>query len=96
MLGDRFDGLISSCMFGAGCDINDEDMKNMLETRMLGDRFDGLISSCMFGAGCDILLDPIRETIAKRAMTIQKNVQVVPAQLGNTAGVIGASLLIKS
>ena len=44
----------------------------------------------------DILLDPIRETIAKRAMTIQKNVQVVPAQLGNTAGVIGASLLIKS
>ena len=44
----------------------------------------------------DILLDPIRETIAKRAMTIQKNVEIVPAQLGNTAGVIGASLLIKS
>ena len=44
----------------------------------------------------DILLDPIRETIAKRAMTIQKEVEVVPAQLGNTAGVIGASLLIKS
>ena len=44
----------------------------------------------------DILLNPIRETIAKRAMTIQKEVEVVPAQLGNTAGVIGASLLIKS
>ena len=44
----------------------------------------------------DILLDPIRETIAKRAMTIQKEVEVVPAQLGNTAGMIGASLLIKS
>ena len=44
----------------------------------------------------DILLDPIKETIAKRAMTIQREVQVVPAQLGNTAGVIGASLLIKS
>lgn len=44
----------------------------------------------------DILLDPIRETIAKRAMTIQREVEVVPAQLGNTAGVIGASLLIKS
>ena len=44
----------------------------------------------------DILLDPIRETIAKRAMTIQKEVEVVPSQLGNTAGVIGASLLIKS
>ena len=33
---------------------DDEDMKNMLETRVLSDRFDGLISSCMFGAGCDI------------------------------------------
>ena len=44
----------------------------------------------------DILLDPIRETIAKRAMTIQREVEIVPAQLGNTAGVIGASLLIKS
>ena len=44
----------------------------------------------------DILLDPIRETIAKRAMVIQREVEVVPAQLGNTAGVIGASLLIKS
>ena len=44
----------------------------------------------------DILLDPIKETIAKRAMIIQRDVEVVPAQLGNTAGVIGASLLIKS
>ena len=44
----------------------------------------------------DILLEPIRETIAKRAMTIQRQVEIVPAQLGNTAGVIGASLLIKS
>ena len=45
----------------------------------------------------DILFDPIRETIQKRAMTIQKEaVTIVPAQLGNTAGVIGASLLINS
>jgi len=44
----------------------------------------------------DILFDPIKETIAKRAMTIQREVEIVPAQLGNTAGVIGASLLIKS
>lgn len=44
----------------------------------------------------DILLEPIKETIAKRAMTIQREVKIVPAQLGNTAGVIGASLLIKS
>ena len=44
----------------------------------------------------DILLDPIKETTQKRAMTIQREVEIVPAQLGNTAGVIGASLLIKS
>lgn len=45
----------------------------------------------------DILFDPIKETIAKRAMPIQaKAVQIVPAQLGNSAGVIGASLLIDS
>lgn len=48
-------------------------------------------------AAGDILFDPIKETIAKRAMTIQKEaVEIVPAQLGNTAGVIGASLLINS
>ena len=44
----------------------------------------------------EILFNPIKETISKRAMTIQKEVEIVPAQLGNTAGVIGASLLIKS
>lgn len=45
----------------------------------------------------DILFNPIRETIAKRAMPIQASaVEIVPAQLGNTAGVIGASLLIES
>lgn len=45
----------------------------------------------------DILLTPLKETIKKRAMKIAgETVQVVPAQLGNTAGVIGASLLIES
>ena len=45
----------------------------------------------------DILLDPIRETIRKRAMVVAGSaVEIVPAQLGNTAGVIGASLLIES
>ena len=44
-----------------------------------------------------ILLDPIKATIVDRAMPIQGSaVQVVPAQLANTAGVIGASLLINS
>ena len=48
-------------------------------------------------AAGDLLFDPIKETIAKRAMTIQKEaVEIVPAQLGNNAGVIGASLLINS
>ena len=42
----------------------------------------------------DILFNPIKEVIKKRAMAIQANsVEIVPAQLGNTAGVIGASLL---
>ena len=48
-------------------------------------------------AAGDILFDSIKETIAKRAMTIQKEaVEIVPAQLGTNAGVIGASLLINS
>lgn len=45
----------------------------------------------------DILFKPIRKTIEERAMPIQANsLKVVPAQLANTAGVIGASLLINS
>lgn len=45
----------------------------------------------------DILFEPIKKVIAERAMPIQRDsVQIVPAQLANTAGVIGASLLINS
>ncbi len=45
----------------------------------------------------DILFTPLINTLKKRAMPIQaKSVSVVPAQLGNAAGVIGASLLIES
>lgn len=48
-------------------------------------------------AAGDILMNPIKETLVKRAMPISGSaVEVVPAQLGNTAGVIGASLLINS
>lgn len=43
----------------------------------------------------DLLLDPIRKTIKERAMVVAGSVvEIVPAQLGNSAGVIGASMLI--
>lgn len=45
----------------------------------------------------DILLKPIEKSLKERAMPIAgSSVEIVPAQLGNTAGVIGASLLIES
>lgn len=49
-------------------------------------------------AGCgDLLLAPLKETLLKRAMPISANaVEIVSAQLGNNAGVIGSSLLIDS
>ncbi len=48
-------------------------------------------------AAGSFLMDPLKETLKKRAMKIAgETVDVVPAQLGNTAGVIGASLLIES
>ena len=44
----------------------------------------------------ELLLEPIRKTVKERAMVIAGNsVEIVPAQLGNSAGVIGASLLIE-
>ena len=48
-------------------------------------------------AAGDLLLNPIKENLIKRAMPIAGSaVEIVPAQLGNSAGVIGESLLIKS
>ncbi len=45
----------------------------------------------------DLLLEPLRKTLKDRAMPIQgAAVEVVPAQLGNTAGIIGSSLLIEN
>ena len=45
----------------------------------------------------DILIEPIKETIKKRAMVVAGSaVEIVPAKLANTAGVIGASLVIES
>lgn len=44
----------------------------------------------------DILLDPIREQIKRRALKISADtVKVVPAELGESAGVVGASLLVQ-
>ncbi|MBO5385907.1 ROK family protein [bacterium] len=44
----------------------------------------------------DLLLDPIRRTINDRAMKVQREaVEIVPAELGNSAGVIGASMLVE-
>ena len=49
------------------------------------------------GQAGDLILNPVREAIKKRCIpTSAAAVEVVPAQLGNTAGVIGASLLIES
>lgn len=54
-----------------------------------------IIGGGVAGAG-EILFNPIKETLLKRAMPISGSaVQVVPAQLGNNAGIIGASLLIE-
>lgn len=45
----------------------------------------------------DLLINPMKHTLKERAMKIAGDaVEIVPAQLGNTAGVIGASLLIES
>lgn len=44
----------------------------------------------------DLLLEPIRKTIKERAMVVAGNsVQIVRAELGNSAGVIGASMLVE-
>lgn len=44
----------------------------------------------------DLLLEPIRKTIKERAMVIAgSTVEIVPAELGNSAGVIGASMLVE-
>ena len=44
----------------------------------------------------ELLLDPIKRTINERAMKVQRDaVEIVPAELGNSAGVIGASMLVE-
>ena len=43
----------------------------------------------------ELLLGPIRKTIKERAMVVAGNAVEIVAQLGNSAGVIGASMLIE-
>ena len=44
----------------------------------------------------DLLLEPIRKTINERAMVVaRESVEIVPAELGNSAGVIGASMHVE-
>ncbi len=44
----------------------------------------------------DLLLDPIRRTVKERAMSVAgSSVEIVKAELGNSAGVIGASMLVE-
>ena len=55
-----------------------------------------IIGGGVAGSG-DLLLAPLKETLMKRAMPISAEaVEIVPAKLGNRAGVIGASLLAES
>lgn len=54
-----------------------------------------VIGGGVAGAG-SILFDKVRETITKRAMSVQaKHVKLFKARLGNDAGVIGAAILVK-
>ena len=47
------------------------------------------------GQAGDMLFDAIRETINKRALAVSAQaVEIVPAELGESAGVIGASMLV--
>ncbi len=55
-----------------------------------------IIGGGVSGAG-KILFDKIKETIKKRAMTVQaKDVKVLKAKLGSDAGLIGAAILVKT
>ena len=44
-------------------------------------------------AGEKLLLEPIRAELSKRAMDIPARMKIVPAQLGNNAGIVGAAML---
>ena len=54
-----------------------------------------VIGGGVAGAG-SILFDKVRETITKRAMSVQaRHVKVFKARLGSDAGIVGAAILVK-
>ncbi|SES84390.1 ROK family protein [Anaerobranca gottschalkii] len=62
---------------------------NILNPQMI------IIGGGVAAAG-DILFKPLEEVVAKRALKdLYKDVEIVPAQLGNDAGIIGAAALVK-
>jgi glucokinase len=47
-------------------------------------------------AAGEVLFNPLTEVVSKRAMKdLYKDVEIVPALLGNDAGIIGAAALVK-
>ncbi len=55
-----------------------------------------IIGGGIAAAGEDILFQHIRAEFAKRAMDIPGNMDIVPAKLGNDAGLVGAAMLAYS
>lgn len=55
-----------------------------------------IIGGGIAAAGEDILFQHIRMEFAKRAMDIPGNMEIVPAKLGNDAGLVGAAMLAYS
>ncbi len=55
-----------------------------------------IIGGGIAAAGEDILFQHIRTEFAKRAMDIPGNMEIVPAKLGNDAGLVGAAMLAYS
>lgn len=52
-----------------------------------------IIGGGIAGAGEKLLFQHIREEFRKRAMSIPSQMKIVPAKLGNDAGLIGAAML---
>jgi len=57
---------------------------------------DAIVIGGGVAAAGDILFDKVKETIQKRAMSVQaRRVKILKAKLGNNAGIVGAAILVK-